>query len=518
MSLTRRQFVKLGVLGGAAALLPAVPAVAVARKNAAPAGPVIPSFAQPLTIPPVLQPVRSDASTDYYQMTQEEAQVEILPGLKTTIWSYNGSFPGPTIMARHSRRAVVTVTNKLPLLGATKAAYVCGDMGAMAMPGLPALTLAQKAGATVTHLHGGVTPPASDGYATDLVPVGTSRDYVYPNQQRAATLWYHDHAMDTTAYHNYMGLSGLYIIHDDEETALPLPKGEYDVPLILRDRTFNADGSFVLPHGQFFDDGNVTLVNGKAWPRFDVANRKYRFRILNASNSRPYMLTLGPEHPLVQIGTDGGLLPAPVASASIPLSPAERIEVVIDFAAYPLGSQVILQNIGKDGQMGQVMRFDVVRSAIDDSSVPATLSTIEPLRLEQAVRERTFAFGPTLSWAHLPYDWTINGQTFDPNRIDATPKLGDVEIWRFVNHKLGGIHGMPHPIHVHLVNFQLLDRQGVKPAAYEMGWKDTVNVPEGEEVRVIMRFEGYQGKYMLHCHNLQHEDCAMMTNFETVAS
>jgi spore coat protein A, manganese oxidase len=515
MALSRRQFVKLGVLGGAAAL-PLGAAARAASAGQVPAGPVIPSFARDLTIPPVLQPVRRDATTDYYRMTQEEAQVEILPGLKTTIWGYNGSFPGPTIMARRGRQAVVTVTNKLPLLGDTKAAYVCGDMATMPMPGLPALTPAQKAGATVTHLHGGVTPPGSDGYTTDLVPVGTSRDYTYPNDQRAATLWYHDHAMDTTAYHNYMGLSGMYIIHDAEEEALPLPKGEYDVPLILRDRTFNADGSFVLPHGQFFDDGDVTLVNGTAWPRFAVANRKYRFRILNASNSRPYMLTLGPDQPLVQIATDGGLLPAPVPSASIPLSPAERIEVVVDFATYPLGSQVILQNIGKDGQMGQIMRFDVVRSAVDDSSIPATLTTIEPLQPEQAVRERSFVFGPTLSRAHLPYVWTIDGQPFDSGRIDATPKLGDVEIWHFVNHKLGGIHGMPHPIHVHLINFQLLDRKGVKPLAYEMGWKDTVNVPEGEEVRVIMRFEGYQGKYMLHCHNLQHEDCAMMTNFETI--
>ncbi|MGI8914327.1 MAG: multicopper oxidase family protein [Chloroflexota bacterium] len=224
----------------------------------------------------------------------------------------------------------------------------------------------------------------------------------------------------------------------------------------------------------------------------------------------------GPDHPLLPIATDGGLLPAPVQSQSIPLSPAERIEVVIDFAAYPLGSQVILQNQNKSGDMAAAMRFDVTRSAVDDSTVPATLTTIEPLRPEQAVRERTFVFGPTLSWAHLPYEWTINGQTFDPNRIDAAPKLGDVETWHFVNHKLGGIHGMPHPIHVRLVNFQLLDRKGVKPAAYETGWKDTVNVPEGEEMRVIMRFEGYKGKYVMHCHNLQHEDCAMMTNFEAV--
>ena len=506
----------LGAAGGA--LLVPVGCGALAGRASQPApGPAIAQFAAPLPIPPVLQPVRRDAGADYYELTQQQAQVEILPGLKTTIWGFNGQFPGPTIVARRGRASVVRVINRLPALGAYAQAYGCGDTSGMAMPGMPILSAQQRASATVVHLHGGVTPSASDGFPTDLIPAGGFRDYTYPNQQRAATLFYHDHAMDTTACHNYMGLSGLYLIHDEEEEALPLPKGEYDIPLFLQDRTFSADGQFLLKNDQFFADENTILVNGKAWPRLEVAARKYRFRLVNASNSRPYVLGLDSGKPLVQIATDGGLLPAPAASASIPLSPAERVEVVIDFAEYPLGSRIVMQNQNKGGAMASVMRFDVVRAAPDDSAIPATLATVEPLWPEQAVTERTFVFAPTLSRQHFPYYWTINGQEFDPNRVDARPKLGDVEIWRFVNHKLFNLHGMPHPIHVHLVNFQLLDRNGgQKPAPYETGWKDTVNVAEGEEARVIMRFAGYKGRYMLHCHNLQHEDCAMMTTWETV--
>ena len=167
--------------------------------------------------------------------------------------------------------------------------------------------------------------------------------------------------------------------------------------------------------------------------------------------------------------------------------------------------------------MDAVMRFDVVRAAKDDSAVPSRLAEVERLQPSQATTERTFVFAPTLTLSHPPYYWTINGQEFDPGRVDATPRLGEVEVWRFANHKLAGIHGMPHPVHVHLVTFQILDRNGgALPAAYETGWKDTVYVPEGEEARVIMRFDGYRGRYLLHCHNLQHADCAMMTTFQVV--
>ena len=514
---TRRRFLTVGGVGSAALVVAGATRIVGTANASHSQGPVIASFQAPLPIPPVLNPVRSDADTDYYEIAQQEAKVEILPGVQTTIWGYNGMFPGPTIETRRGRKVAIRQTNRLPSLGGVKAAYVCGDGQHATAQGLPVLSPADLASASVVHLHGGVTPSESDGFPTDLIPPGGFKDYTYPNDQRATTLFYHDHAMNTTAYHNYMGLAGLYIVHDDVEDRLPLPKGAYDVPLILQDRSFTPDGQFLLKNDQFFADENTILVNGAPWPHFEVAARKYRFRILNASNSRPYILALSSGKPLVQIATDGGLMAAPAPSASIPLSPAERIQVVIDFADYPVGSQVVLQNGNKQGQMSQVMRFDVVRKEQDDSAIPAKLADIETLRPEQAVRTRTFVFAPLLSLAHAPYIWKINGQEFDPNRVDAMPKLGDVEIWRFVNAKLFNIHGMPHPIHMHLVNFQLLDRNnGQKPAPYETGWKDTLNVPEGEEARVITRFEGYKGKYLLHCHNLQHEDCAMMTTFQTV--
>jgi spore coat protein A, manganese oxidase len=490
----------------------------LSRGANAPKPPAIPQFQAILPRLPVLAPTRRDATTDYYELTQQQARAEIVPGFRTTILGFNGQFPGPIIEAHRGRRVVLRMVNELPTADAAGAAYVCGG-GSVPLSGqLAALAPGARAAATVVHLHGGVTPPDSDGFPTDLIPPGSAREYVYPNEQRAATLWYHDHALDTTAHHNYLGLVGFYLVHDEVEEGLPLPQGEFDVPILLRDASFDADGQLAnIAKDQFFADGDVTLVNGVPWPRFEVAARKYRFRILNASNSRPYYLKFADGRPLVQIATDGGLLAAPVAVPSIVLGPAERAEIVVDFAAYPPGSQVVLQNLGKDPPMDAVMRFDVVSAAKDDSALPSRLAEVERLQPSQATTERTFVFSPTLSLSHAPYYWTINGQAFDPSRVDATPRLGEVEVWRFVNHKLAGIHGMPHPVHVHLVTFQVLDRNGgAPPAAYEAGWKDTVYVPEGEEARVIMRFDGYRGRYLLHCHNLQHADCAMMTTFQVV--
>jgi FtsP/CotA-like multicopper oxidase with cupredoxin domain len=284
----------------------------------------------------------------------------------------------------------------------------------------------------------------------------------------------------------------------------------------LQDRKFAADGSLVYhPLGHVLTEADTLLLNGSPWPRFAVANRKYRFRVLNGSNSNVFNLALSTGQPLVQIATDGGLLPAPVQSPAIRLAMAERVEVVIDFSVYPIGTQIVLKNLAATGALGEIMRFDVDRREPDASSVPEILRPLEVIPESVAVRTRTFVFGgkPTLQY-DPPVEWVINGQTFDPGRIDAAPKRGSVEIWRFVNHALLGVAGMDHPVHVHLVNFQILDRNGAKPAPYEAGWKDTVLVPKGQEARVIMRFDDYNGKYIMHCHNLDHEDGSMMTNFE----
>lgn len=441
-------------------------------------------FQRALPLPAVLAPSRTDATTDYFTVAMRPAQVELVPGTRTTIWGFEGQFPGPTIRARRGRKAIVRQVNGLTV-------------------------------PTSTHLHGGHVAPEMDGHPTDLVQPGQAKDYDYPNQQSGATLWYHDHSMDATGPQVYRGLAGFYLIEDEAEAALNLPSGAYDVPLAIQDRAFNADGSFatadagnmpVLMNGLLAD---TILVNGAPWPYFQVAARKYRFRLLNGSNARHYMLALDNGQPLQVIASDGGLLGAPVPVPVLSLAPAERYEVVIDFSQVPIGSQVMLQNQMGQGKLGQVLRFDVVRREDDPSSVPSVLRPIERLDPGQAVQSRDWTLNMQMGSDMMGgAPWVINGQSFDPGRVDARPRLNSVEIWRFANPS-----NMMHPMHIHDVMFQVLDRNGAPPAAQELGWKDTIDVPAGESVRVITRFTDYTGTYVFHCHNLEHEDRAMMAQF-----
>jgi spore coat protein A len=443
-------------------------------------------FRCPLPTPPVLQPIRCDLAADYYEIAQREASVEIIPGIRTRIWGYEGFFPGPTIEARRGRAAVVTHTNRL---------------------GIP----------TVAHLHGGATRPQSDGFPTDTVAPGGTRIYEYDNLGRPATLWYHDHSWRGTGRNLYMGLAGFYLLKEDSEIDAQLPNGPHDLSLMLHDRAFTADGQLDYDHdGHHGATGRVMLVNGAPWPVLEVAARKYRFRILNASNATAMSLALSTHQPLIQIGSDQGLLAAPVVLQTVGLAMGERVEIVVDFSVYPLGTRVVLENRRGEGALRSVMRFDVVRTARDDSRVPERLSDIEPLTRSQAVRTRTFVFGgkPTLG---VPpgVRWVINGEPFDPQRVDADPRLDDVELWRFVNRAFVG-RTMLHPVHTHLAPFQVLSRNGRAPLRQEGGWKDTVAIEDGEEVEVMLRWSGYKGRYLLHCHNLEHEDHSMMARVDVV--
>jgi spore coat protein A len=385
---------------------------------------------------------------------------------------------------------------------------------------------------TSTHLHGGVNPPDSDGFPLDLVtPAGYSpappnrgpgsrvheatRDYQYPMTQRAATLWYHDHRMDYTAPQVWRGLAGAFIVSDDEEDALPLPRGDRDIPLLICDRAVEADGSLRYPlrdmsmatpgtaetylSGLF---GDVIVVNGAAWPRLEVANVRYRLRLINASNARRYRLELSGKLPFTQIGSDDGLLAAPVTRADVLMAPGERYDVVVDFSQVPVGIEVTMVNTVGTGSARDVMRFVVTRAATDDSRIPARLADVEVLTASQAVTTRHFDF------RYVAGRWTVNGKPYDPAGSIAAPRLDTVELWRFTS-------DFHHPVHVHLAHFQVLTRGGAgrgDPA--EGGWKDTVDVRPYETVEVLVKVAGYRGRYMLHCHNLEHEDMAMMANFD----
>jgi len=519
--MTRRQALKWGITGATGLIIPVgvlqSPLTHI-REIESVTSPAIQAFSVPLPIPPVLAPVRSHEEADYYEITQKPGIAHILPGLSTPIWGYNGIFPGPTIEARSGRKAIVRQINELPV-------------------------------PVSTHLHGGKTPPESDGHPMDFIlprdpspfqasltneqmlqfmsssgpgrslhmQMQRTKEYVYPNIQRASIHWYHDHRMDFTGPQLYRGLAGFYLIRDEVEDALPLPRGDHDIPLMITDHTFNADGSFFYPSldptltttpgvlGKYGNGmlGDTILVNGAVQPFLEVSATKYRFRLLDASNARVYQLELSSHQPFIQIGSDGGLLPAPATRQTLRIAPAERFDVIIDFAHYPVGSQIILKNVLGAGRTADIMRFDVVRQAKDESIIPKTLAPFEPLDPARASVTRTFKF-----WQGLGM-WLINGTYFDPNRIDATPRLGATEIWEFTS-------DANHPIHMHLVDFQVLSRDGRAPDPEDVGYKDTIFLKAGERARVITRFEGYRGLYMFHCHNAEHEDMRMMSQFEVI--
>lgn len=489
--ITRRGILRLGLGAGAALAFAGIGEGIAASFGARDRIAGVRRFQLPFVTPEVLAPTSADATTDYYDITQMAAPLELVPGLRTWVWGYNGTFPGPTIRARTNRRVVVRHVNALPE-------------------------------AVSVHLHGGVQPPESDGYPTDLIPPRGTKEYVYPNVHRAATLFYHDHAMDMTGPHIYKGLSGLYLLQDEVEDRLPLPKGEFDVPIVIQDRSFLTDGSFALrannPGDVFAETGSTILVNGVPWPRFQVAARRYRLRLVNASNTSSYRIALSSREPLVQIATDGGLLDRPVRVDSIVLGPAERAEVVVDFGGQALGATVDLEDRLGTGDRDRLLRFEVVRRAEEDSQVPSVLAPTERLAESAAGATRSWLFRPTPRPTFPPFTWTINGRSFDPSVLDAEVPMDSVEIWRFENRTLGigPVAAQEHPVHVHLVNFLVLDRDGRPPAPYESGWKDTVLVGVGETVRVIARFGPFPGKFVMHCHNLAHEDHSMMANFTVV--
>jgi spore coat protein A, manganese oxidase len=505
MNISRRDMLKMGLFGSAALMLPMerVARTKLALANRIPSSRLPKPFTVPFAAPPVAQKYSATAGTDYYLMEQRLADVEILPGLKTPIFGYNGASPGPTIVNQQGTQTVVRQNNLLP------------DVH-------PKLRYKPW---TSTHLHGSASLPQYDGYASDKTDPGQGKDYVYPNFQVARTLWYHDHGVHITAENAYMGLAGLYILHDPQELSLPIPHGPYDVPLVIKDAMFATDGSLV------YDDnsesgiyGDVILVNGKPWPIMEVERRKYRFRILNASVSRSYEYSLSTGDPLHVIATDGGLMPGPVAVPSIKHSMAERYEVIIDFAKYKPGQTILLKNTNPKNNIEydttqNIMAFKVVGDPAAGSqwanfnAIPDVLNPdSEVMKLEEkdSVKTRSFEF------ERANGGWTINGTTWEDvvnsgyKQVLANPGLNDVEIWELRNPHGGWFH----PVHIHLVDFKVLDRNGQPPRPYELGPKDVVYLGENETVRVLAKFGPQTGKYMMHCHNLVHEDHDMMCQFE----
>ncbi len=490
-------------------------------------------FVDELPRPAVAQPVSGAAGGQaHYEIAMTEQFQQLHRDLPPTrVWGYAGSFPGPTIEAYRGEPVTVIWKNDLRIaetgeLRTTHALVVDECLHGPDVTGQTPLC--------VVHLHGGKVPPESDGYPELAFPPGEqSPVYTYPNDQPAATLWYHDHAHGITRLNVIMGLAGFYIIRDEVEDALNLPRGEYEIPLAIQDRSFNPDGSLKYPemwHEHFF--GDTILVNGKVWPYLKVNKGKYRFRLLNGSNSRAYRLSLSDSAIFWQIGTDLGLLESPVPMSELTILPGERADVVMDFALYPSGTELVLVNSAPSpfpgspgvGVVANVMKFIVQDEWGHVDPLPQTLAKIDFLSESQATVERTLAM-QLMPNMHCPHHhdlmWSIDGLMW--HDITETPRLGTTEIWGWYN-----ASGISHPMHLHLVAVQVLDRQAIDdvtgeptgprlpPAANEMGWKDTVDAPPGYITRVITRFEGFPGYFPYHCHILEHEDHVMMRQFKVL--
>ena len=501
MEITRSDMLKLSLLGSAGLLLPLERSARTASsiRNRLRAAELPKPFRVPLSIPPVATPVRSDATTDYYEIKMLARRAQILPNRfgPSLIYGYDGITPGPTIEQRVGRRAVVRHVNMLP------------DRH---------LTLGYP-NTTSVHLHGSDSEPEYDGWANDVTHPGQYKNYQYPDDQSARPLWYHDHAVHHTAENAYMGCAAFYFTRDELEDELPIPSGtRYEVPLMIQDKIFTKNGNFVFDdegHSGLF--GDVILVNGRPWPVMKVERRKYRFRILNASVSRSYDLALDSGDPMHVIGHDGGFAPQSRAVGHFRIGMAERYGVIVDFEKYRAGQRVILKNRELKNNVDyrstrNIMAFDVVGDATDttDNEIPLDLnpsdSTYNPMNLQpsQATRTRRWVLD------RKDGQWTINGKSWDPNRSDADVPLDAVEIWELETRSGGWFH----PLHVHLIDFKILDRNGRPPFDYELGPKDVAYVGENEKVRVIAKFGPRVGKYMIHCHNLVHEDHDMMTHFD----
>lgn len=488
--------------------------------------PLLEKYKDPLPIPGVIQPVGTKKCQPYYELEMTEFCQNLHSDMgDTKLWGYAGSYPGPIIEARQDNPIYVRWINKLP-----HEHFLPIDMtihGAMDNPEVR----------TVVHLHGLNVKPESDGFPDSWFTPGESALYYYPNKQQACTLWYHDHAIGITRLNVYAGLSGMYYIRDRNEKKLNLPCGEYEIPLVIQDRDFNDDGSLSYPAPSiggvqpsvipgFF--GSYALVNGKVWPHLVVKPRKYRFRFLNGSNSRDYALRFSGEPGQIlpsmnQIGTDGGFLERPAKLSTLSFLPAERADVVIDFTG--LENQTF--NLVNDSTppfgtpLPEIMQFRVSGELVeDDSSLPRKLNDIDPLPVKKAKQRNIDIVVGADEYNRLMF--MLEGKKWtDPITINA--ELGSLEVWNIINSGAG-----THPIHVHLVQFQILNRQPfnvqeytttrelkyigpeVLPDENERGWKDTVKAIPGYVTRIIARFGDFTGVYPFHCHILEHEDHDMM--------
>lgn len=490
MKFTRRSTLGLMAIGGTAV---AFGGYSWSRQNFF--GPT-----RPLIIPPLFEGMMRDGNRNY-DLNMGRHTTRFIDGMSTPTFGINGTYLGPTLRLKAGSRVKINVRNEI---------------------GEP----------STLHWHGMHVPAKADGGPHQVIENGASWHPEFEVKQSASTLWYHSHMMPRTGFQVYHGLAGMIIVEDETANALELPQdyGVDDIPLILQDRRFGADGTFEYinsMHDRMMGmTGNTLLVNGASNPHFVARTNSLRLRILNGSNSRFYTLGFNDNRRFHQIASDGGLLESPFETDSITLAPAERAELIIDLSD---GKPTTLLSTtpSPSGMMGRGMMsmmmggdesFKVLEIRPDEGRtrspvLPKKLVELETPDPASAVRTRKFILemGMMMGGGAM----TINGRSMDINRIDEIVRIGTQEIWQIENPSM-----MPHPFHIHDVQFRILDRNGVPPGPGERGNKDTVVVNQNERVRLLLGFSDYADAhtpYMFHCHNLEHEDAGMMGQF-TVTS
>ena len=529
LRLTRRAFLQASGLATVSAALSQTASRAPAPKfrtqlNAS----SLAQFVDPLPIPVITRPIGMRPSpTDpsvqlpYYRIAMRQFEAKVHRDMKPTLLSgYGASSPGPTLETRSGHGLLVEWVNELPGKHFLPIDHSIHGAGAE-----------KPEVRTVVHLHGGKTPPESDGYPDRWYVPNKSEICYYPSVQDAAMLWYHDHTLGINRLNVFAGLLGAFIVRDDVEDSLILPGGKYEIPLVIFDRIFDLNGQLNYPVSPDPEKpwtpevfGDAMLVNGKVLPYLEVEPRNYRFRTLNGSNARFLHLSLSNAHPFRQIGTDQGLLPAPVEIEKVFLAPGERADLIVDFAGMD-GSDVVLKN-----DTLPVMQFRVGQSVSQKASVvPQSLRPVRKIAESAATKTRTLSLVEVDDLKQRPVTMLLNNAHWNMP-VTENPVLDSTEIWELAN-----TTDDSHPIHLHLVRFQILDRRSFDVAAYwnsgqlrykapavppapgEAGWKDTVRADPGMVTRIIAKFEGYTGRYVWHCHILEHEDNEMMRPFDVIA-
>ncbi len=456
----------------------------------------------PMPIPPLL-------SGPVFDLALQEDTSYFHAGEPIPTYGYNGALLGPTLLLVQGQAVTLNVTNLLPDL-------------------------------TTTHWHGLHVSPENDGGPHSLIYPNTTWSPSFTVLDRASTFWYHPHGHGLTDYQVSMGAAGMIIVQDEQEAALALPRtyGVDDIPLILQTKPI-VDGQIMLHTGL----DSVVVANGvrDAWK--ELPAQVVRLRCLNGASERSFQLAFDNGMPFHAIGTDGGLLAAPVALTTARLMPGERLEVLVDLSALQ-GDTLRLMSLGSllpngiigsaqvgngqaylDGYQNNALNgsdFPLVTFTIGPptaepiAAVPASLVPVIAYQVADAVNTRSFTFEPesTGPMEMIEGPFTTNGALMDMDVINEVVPLGATEIWEFTNNTMVG-----HPIHIHDIQFNILDRNGAPPEAWESGWKDVVYVPPMGNARVITRFDDFadpEMPYMYHCHLLMHEDEGMMGQFLVV--